>query len=67
MGDAGTAVVPPWLAGDARGGGGRWFCVRRNEKWRSRGERGSSGAVVTEKEEKPRKRGLQNYKNAPLF
>ena len=35
----GTAVVPPWLAGDARGGGGWRFYVRRKEKWGSRGER----------------------------
>ena len=45
--EQGTAMVPSWLAGEARGGGGWRLCVWRREKWGSRGERESS---VSERE-----------------
>ena len=53
-GHPGDAAVPPWFAGEASGGGGRQtsaFCVRRKERWGSRGERereSGIGGVTTE-------------------
>ena len=71
----GTAVVPPWLTGNAqvRVVAGR-VCVRK-EKRRCRGERERESrelererelrALMTEKEDKPKKKGFAKLRKCP--
>ena len=56
-GHPGHAVVPPWFAGEVmrQWWQATWVLRGRKEKWNVE-EREGVGALMTEKEEKPKKR-----------